>query len=716
MATTQSPVMQALRDYWLSDYGRLLNACKTALALVIGMGICMRLELATPRTTMVSVVIVMANQQVGMAIARGIYRLTGMLVGCVVGLLLVVYFSQSFAAFFVVLSYWIACCVWGASFYRNYQSYAFVLAGYATAIVAVPAWANPYGIIDSVIYTLSEVTIAVVVGSMVSALVFPQSVAAALLASGQRHCNHLIGAFRAVLGTSQTPSELDALHLSLTSERTAIESLRSAAIFEDPELRQRTPILREITSEFLDVTTTLHAARKILQQALDSEDRDRAAMCRLALWVQGCIPAASPARDWSVQEIGGIDARLTACLEQLPRHVEEFAAPASRPQARASGLYAAFAAITQEALRDLILYLGYFATIRHPIADDRPARIDLPRGTRYTSTANRVAAIMAGGRALIVTALVAAAWYASGWDDGSTVVTGAAITSAFFTIFPNPAAASRLIFVGAVCGSLVACLFCFFVLPHLEGFPALAAALAPIIMAGSYMGSFPSIAPVGVGFNIYFCYVASISNPSVYDPTTQLDAAFAFCLGIGVAVLAFGVLVPPGSPWITRFYVRQMRRMVTTDACRAPVDEQALHRFESGIRDFVVQINSSASRHTVASDTTRRWGFTVLDVGSAAIKLRMLSTLPGAPLPLPWSAALERWLDAIARLFDTVSAERHAIALAATNDALGVLGETDTSGSHASASQLASLRAYLHVVHIELSDASSPLHPASKQA
>lgn len=84
-----------LKKFWSADRDRLLHAFKTTIALVIGMGICMRLELATPRTAMVSIVIVMMHQHVGMAIARGIYRIIGMLVGGMVGLVLIARFAQA---------------------------------------------------------------------------------------------------------------------------------------------------------------------------------------------------------------------------------------------------------------------------------------------------------------------------------------------------------------------------------------------------------------------------------------------------------------------------------------------------------------------------------------------------------------------------------------------------------------------------------------------
>ncbi|MFP3561692.1 FUSC family protein, partial [Paraburkholderia sp. SIMBA_049] len=83
-----------------------------------------------PGTAMVSVVIVMMHQQSGMVIARGFYRGLGMVCGSLAGLVLIAWFAQQPLLFFIALAAWIGACVFGASYYRNFQSYGFVLTGY----------------------------------------------------------------------------------------------------------------------------------------------------------------------------------------------------------------------------------------------------------------------------------------------------------------------------------------------------------------------------------------------------------------------------------------------------------------------------------------------------------------------------------------------------------------------------------------------------------
>src|ERR1700761_3315811 len=83
-----------LTTYWKDDGPRFLHIVKVAIAITLAMGICMRLELRTPATAMVSCVIVMMHQQSGMVIARGFYRGLGMVCGSFAGLLLITFFPQ----------------------------------------------------------------------------------------------------------------------------------------------------------------------------------------------------------------------------------------------------------------------------------------------------------------------------------------------------------------------------------------------------------------------------------------------------------------------------------------------------------------------------------------------------------------------------------------------------------------------------------------------
>jgi len=154
----------------------VIHVFKTLLAVIAATGISMRLELAAPRTATVTVVILMMHRHSGMVIARGFYRALGMLIGNLAAMILIGSLVQERVLFLLTLSAWIGLCVCGAAYYRNYQSYGFVLAGYATCIAALPSIDDPYAIFGNVVTGLSEVSLGVLCASVVSALILPESV------------------------------------------------------------------------------------------------------------------------------------------------------------------------------------------------------------------------------------------------------------------------------------------------------------------------------------------------------------------------------------------------------------------------------------------------------------------------------------------------------------------------------------------------------------
>jgi uncharacterized membrane protein YccC len=703
-----------LREFWSADRDRLLHAFKTTIALVIGMGICMRLELATPRTAMVSIVIVMMHQHVGMAIARGIYRIIGMLVGGMVGLVLIARFAQAPAPFFVSLACWIGICVWGASFYRNYQSYAFVLAGYATAIVAVSAWSNPYGAFDNLLYTLSEVAAGVITASLVSAIVFPQRVGTALFALGQRHCSHFLGAFRSVFDATVSADDKDRAHFQLIGERSQIEALGSAAVFEDPELRQSAPLFSALNSHFLNATASIHAMRQVQARIARADD---AAVLDLVTELNGfvstLVPQVGPERIMTLDEIRQVRDQLAVRQTQLPLRINASLDSLSKDNEPSRQRFLTYAMALLTAAQDTGSYLDYFVDLRRPLNERRLVLPSTPRTPQFISVASRMAAMASGLRAAIAILVVAGFWYASGWEAGSTAVIGVAITAALFAIVPKPANASRQVFLGCVLGCVCAFGFSFFVLPGIEGFPQLAASIAPFILMGSYINSFPGVASVGLGFNIYFCYIGNLTNPSMYQPEALLDTGFALLTGIGVAALSFGVLVPYGSRWATTLYIRELRRMVKTDACQGRLDDTTMLRFENGVQGFILQVSDRPPRLPSELQSMHGWAFAVLDVGRSVLKLRFAEKAMGPALDQGGRQLLTQWLQAVGDLFEQVTSARYLTARDLTRLVQAHLMHASPSLPEQWQRLVAQMRSQLYAIELELLDPATPLRPAA---
>jgi uncharacterized membrane protein YccC len=715
------PVTQRLRTefalYWKTDGGRLIHAAKTVIAVTVALWVSMRLELATPRNTMISLVILMMHQQAGMVIARGFYRALGMLAGGLFGLLLIGLFPQQPLPFFLTLAAWIGFCVWGAAYYRNYQSYGFSLAGYATAITAVPSWVNPYGIFDSVVYTLSEVAIGVVCASLVSALIWPQQVTTALLQMGQRHLGSFLAFVRHALLGKLAPDEINAAHVALVAERGQVDSLRAAAVFEDPELRLNNAIMVRLNHAFLDASAGVHTMRQIRTHA--AHEGDEQALSAIDSFFHeflSLLPDAPEQAPSSLSDVRALRGRLQAFIDAMPARVEHYRATLADAQADTQQTFATSAASLYFAVTDLNTYLTDYIAIRESVTERLRHPGDKLRPERMVSTANGMAATAAGIRAMVAVLIVASLWIASGWTGGSSAVVGAAITSGLFAVAPQPAVAARQAFLGCLAGWLAAFAFTFFVLPRLDGFVLLAACLAPFVMVGSYVNSFPRTAVLGLAFNIYFFFTGNITNPSVFDPTALLDTGFALLTGIGSAALAFSVIVPYGGAWATASYVRQIRRLVSRSACGSSIQADQLLRFESSMRDFIIQIAGRPVSDKAGRDQLLGWAFTSLEVGRAVIQVRQDAMNHEADLPPTWPPLLWEWQSAIANLFEQVTPQRHARALEATVQALQALPVPPAFTASGAVTARYRMRALLHATELTLLDDTLPLRSSQEAA
>jgi uncharacterized membrane protein YccC len=202
------------------------------------------------------------------------------------------------------------------------------------------------------------------------------------------------------------------------------------------------------------------------------------------------------------------------------------------------------------------------------------------------------------------------------------------------------------------------------VFPHIDGFPLLCAALTPFLLLGVFMTTRPALAGYGVGYCIFFCFLAGPDNVIHYDPSGTINDAIALVLSMLVSSIAFAVLLPPSTPWLRNRLLMDLRRQVVL-ASRAGM-RRLRSRFESGARDLMFQINALAQNEPELKRDSLRWLFSVLEVGNAMIDLRReVAELPADARyakSMPWRISLRAMRDALTALFERPRADRRGSA------------------------------------------------------
>ena len=174
-------------------------------------------------------------------------------------ILLIATLGQAPLLFLLAMALWLAFCTTGASLLRNHAAYGFVLAGYTTAIIALPATAAPLQVFDQAVARCSEIGLGIICAAVASQLLWPRRVEQALAVQGR--AAWLAGrqaAASELLGEDQRKGLLEALGRIVT-----VDAQRDHAWFEGPQGRRRSQALRVLSRDLLGL---LRSARGVARQ------------------------------------------------------------------------------------------------------------------------------------------------------------------------------------------------------------------------------------------------------------------------------------------------------------------------------------------------------------------------------------------------------------------------------------------------------------------
>ncbi len=694
---------------WAHTDGRFwIHLFKALAATFLALGIAMKLEMSQPRTAMTTVFIVMQPQS-GMVFAKSFYRICGTLVGLVVMLALLGLFPQQPELFILSTAIWVGICTAGAARNRNFRSYGFVLAGYTAALIGIPASQHPDGALLSALTRVSEVLLGIVCAGAVSALVFPEHTGEVLRSTVRARFSTFVDYVGMALAGRIERAQIEATNARFVADVVGFEAMRSSVVFESPDSRMRGGRLSRLNSEFMTASTRFHTLHQLMNRlhmasawatidALEPYFKEISPLLRKSgepvLTAADAVHAAAQLETYKAD----LPKRIRATRAALEAHPD---APLLDFDTASELLY--------RFVDDLHAYTATYASLA-VASHERERWIE-----RYEPKTNLLAAGISGLRAAVVMSVLGAFWIATAWPSGTTLTLTAAAVCGLASSSPNPSRMAFQMAVGTMLSSLMAMILTFGIFPHIDGFPLLCAALTPFLALGVYMTMRPKLAGYGIGYSIFFCFLAGPDNLIQYDPTTFMNDALALVLSMLVPALAFAVLLPPSTPWLRNRLLVDLRRQVVT-GCRGRIAGLRT-RFESGARDLMFQINALAEGEPELKRDTLRWLFAVLEVGNAIIDLRReIAALPADARYAPtmhWRVKLRAMREAVGRLFEAPRADRLDAALAATADATAAVQQilATFSPPRDERHQLQRILSHLHLIRSALLDPQSPLAP-----
>lgn len=674
---------------WVKTEGpNWVFAFKISLAAVLAMGISMRLELDQPRTAMITVFVVM-QPQTGMVLAKSLYRVGATIAGTLASLFLVGLFAQERVLFLVGLALWIGLCTAGSAFYRDFKSYGFVLAGYTAAMIGLPASLQPEAFFPIAVTRLSEVALGILCAGVVSDVIFPRRLSDAIVGNVQSRYTDFITFVRASLSGVTGNRELERMQLRMVHNVITLESIRSAALLEDAEVRARDLGLRKLNSEFMAVSTTFHSFHQLLKRLTKSQTPAGRALTTLyeslgKTLVSGEVPQSAGDAHRAVRRI----AASRVLLSRRVKEVQLSLSAANDPLAMLD--FDTAVELLYRFLRELHAYTKTYAALPKNARVPKP-----PDDIRFAVHTDPLVALLSGGRAFVAIVLTGAFWIASAWPYGISALMNAAIVSALFAAATDPPRAVRQMVTGFTCGFLAALLLKFLLMPSLDGLVLLCASMIPLLIAGAYLATRPQLAGIGTGFLIFFSYITSPGNPMQFNPVDAVNDGIATIIGVAVAGVMFGTLIPATGPWLKRRVVRQLRHRVVR-ACFDPLAGLA-HRFESGTRDV---LHKQAAGQKLRDEQDRlllAWMFSVIEIGRAVIHLRQDAA--SSRMPQPLANSVLKSISSTALLFSHPSGRLRDTALDAVADTIEAI-QFEAASAPPCASFRDALRRMLTSLHL----------------
>lgn len=602
---------RALSDFSKAVFNPSTPALQFALKNMLGGGLALYLafilQMQQPQWALTTVFIV--NQPLsGMVLSKGVYRLLGTFVGAVVSLGMIAAFGQASLMFLLCMALWLGFCTAGASLYRNNASYGFVLAGYTTAIIALPSTAAPLNVFDQAQARFFEITLGILCASLVSTVLWPRRVERQLAAQARGAWQAgMAAAASELLGVDQRQGLLDAL-----GRIVSVDAQRDHAAFEGPLGRLRAQALRVMSRDLLSLLRVARGVARLRQML------DEAAGERVDPMIQGVAQALA-------------DGSETALHQQGVVLDESLLDPSLEPQVHTClmrlSVVVRLASVAVQTLR-AVEQGDPVSNAPGPLAWHR----DIEQGA------------ISGLRSALAFLAVAALWVFTAWPAGLGAVSICGVVLSLFAGREAPAGAALNFLKGIALSVPVAALVAYGLLPGWEGFPMLCLGLGVPLFMASLCLSQPSIAPIASSFCIFFVNNVAPNNVMSYDLEQFLNKALATLFGVGISVVVFRlVTLGPG--------LRHYRRLVQASlADLSQLTQRPLSHaegwFGGRMADRLMRLARYRTQHP--DDPNLHWhdGLYGLDLGGELLHLRgCLVDATGTV-----AAARDRYLRQVARL------------------------------------------------------------------
>ncbi|WP_313606030.1 FUSC family protein [Rhizobium sp.] len=488
--------------------GNVLFSLKTFMAAMLAYYIAVRFDLPRPFWAVATVYIV-AHPLSGAISSKSLYRMVGTLIGGAATLVLVPNLVNEPILLSAAIIAWVSGCTFISLLDRTPRSYATLLAGYTVLLAGLPLVVAPVNTFDTVVSRVEEIGLAILCASIVSHVVLPVHVGTILLGRIDVWLARAQTRLSVAATAEQDEARNRAERYALAADAADLRSFTTHLQYDGSRYRHAVKLVRSLQHRMVSFLPLL-SEMEDLRRALARLDSSQA---KQAVSVIDALGSSSTSAS-------GISTART----DLPTSFEERRSWESLLLVNVARNLGDIVEVSREcrSLRDALKKDNAARSARLTVSRD-----PVPQPHRDVGMASLAALTVA-----ICLATTMVFWIASGWTDGMTFAQISGVLCCLLATMDDPVPAMRK-FVSVTLSSIVAAfVYGFAVLPMIDGFVPLVAALGLFLIPAGICLAVPSLAIVGMGLCINFPLLLTLQSHQSSDFTAfaNLSVATVFAM------------------------------------------------------------------------------------------------------------------------------------------------------------------------------------------
>lgn len=508
----------------------LIFAIKTFIAGMLALFVSFELDLINPMWS-IGTVLIIANPYSGMVSSKCVYRVVGTIGGAVIALTLTPHLINTPWLFTVVLSLWVGFALYVSLLDRTPRSYAFMLAGYSTAMIVFNAitYIDQYNIFDIALARVIEISIGVISSAVVSATILPMHIGSAIKQRVIKTLKDTENLFANLL-TADPQQNNTQLLATITRDTTDIHALAVHLSYEKGELHGMTKPLQEMLHQISMVVANLVALSERIKQLQELH------------FIETHAEKLQQLSAHVVQFLEQKDLIIDENILQLPDDFEsDFASLMESASTHQQVLVAAMKMDVRHFISNVLAVKVLWQRIQQG-NKEIPDNIT-PMTTKYPSLhRDHGVAIRGGISAVLITFIVTGVWIISGWKAGFMMAQMGAVTACILTALDNPVPVLRIFIWGSIASAVLVFVYAFGIFPHVTTFWELGLVLLPMFLFAVSMMANQMLMPVGMVLGINTMMGLNLHNAYSMDAVSYLDGSFAMILGVLVSLVVIDVV------------------------------------------------------------------------------------------------------------------------------------------------------------------------------